>query len=140
MACTHANWIILEQVDAEYTTAKGREVMDHLLDKYEEIDVVISQNDDMTFGALEAMNRRGITTGVEGDVIVVSFDAVKSALKLVEQGVINVDIECNPEQGEWVEQVIRALERGEEVEKTFYIEEQVFTQENVSRYLDKRNY
>ncbi len=114
--------------------------MDHLLDKYEEIDVVISQNDDMTFGALEAMNRRGITTGVEGDVIVVSFDAVKSALKLVEQGVINVDIECNPEQGEWVEQVIRALERGEEVEKTFYIEEQVFTQENVSRYLDKRNY
>ena len=53
---------------------------------------------------------------------------------------INVDIECNPEQGEWVEQVIRALERGEEVEKTFYIEEQVFTQENVSRYLDKRNY
>lgn len=140
VACTHANWIILEQVDAEYTTAKGREVMDHLLDKYEEIDVVISQNDDMTFGALEAMNRRGITTGVEGDVIVVSFDAVKSALKLVEQGVINVDIECNPEQGEWVEQVIRALERGEEVEKTFYIEEQVFTQENVSRYLDKRNY
>ena len=140
LACTHANWIILEQVDAEYTTAKGREVMDHLLDKYEEIDVVISQNDDMTFGALEAMNRRGITTGVEGDVIVVSFDAVKSALKLVEQGVINVDIECNPEQGEWVEQVIRALERGEEVEKTFYIEEQVFTQENVSRYLDKRNY
>lgn len=140
VACTHANWIILEQVDAEYTTAKGREVMDHLLDKYEEIDVVISQNDDMTFGALEAMNRRGITTGVEGDVIVVSFDAVKSALKLVEQGVINVDIECNPEQGEWVEKVIQALERGEEVEKTFYIEEQVFTQENVSRYLDKRNY
>lgn len=140
VACTHANWIILEQMDAEYTTAKGREVMDHLLDKYEEIDVVISQNDDMTFGALEAMNRRGITTGVEGDVIVVSFDAVKSALKLVEQGVINVDIECNPEQGEWVEKVIQALERGEEVEKTFYIEEQVFTQENVSRYLDKRNY
>lgn len=140
VADTHSNWTILEQVDAEYTTAKGREVMDNLLDKYEEIDVVISQNDDMTFGALEAMSRRGITTGVEGDVIVVSFDAVKSALKLVEQGVINVDIECNPEQGEWVEKVIRALERGEDVEKTFYIEEQVFTPENVGEYLDKRNY
>ncbi|MCM1118768.1 MAG: ABC transporter substrate-binding protein [bacterium] len=140
IADVHDNWIILEQVDAEYTTAKGREVMEKLLDTYEDIDVVISQNDDMTFGALDAMNRRGITTGVEGDVIVVSFDAVKAALKLVEQGIINVDIECNPKQGEWVERVVRALERGEDVEKTFYIEEQIFTPENVSEYLDDRDY
>ena len=110
------------------------------MDKYDEIDVVVSQNDDMTFGALDAMNRRGITTGVEGDVIVVSFDAVKAALKLVEQGVINVDIECNPNQGEWVEKLIQALERGEEVEKTFYIKEQIFTPENVGEYLDDREY
>lgn len=140
IASTHDNWIILEQIDAEYTTAKGREVMETLLDTYEDIDVVISQNDDMTFGALDAMNRREITTGVEGDVIVVSFDAVKAALKLVEQGIINVDIECNPKQGEWVEKVIRALERGETVQKTFYIEEQIFTPENVSEYLDSRDY
>lgn len=140
VADAHENWVILEQVDAEYTTAKGREVMESLLDKYDEIDVVVSQNDDMTFGALDAMNRRGITTGVEGDVIVVSFDAVKAALKLVEQGVINVDIECNPNQGEWVEKLIQALERGEEVEKTFYIKEQIFTPENVGEYLDDREY
>ncbi len=140
IADTHGNWIILEQVDAEYTTAKGREVMENLLDTYEDIDVVISQNDDMTFGALDAMKRRGITTGVEGDVIVVSFDAVRSALKLVEQGIINVDIECNPKQGERVEEIIRALGRGEAVEKTFYIEEQIFTPENVSEYLDDREY
>lgn len=140
IADAHDNWIILEQADAEYTTAKGREVMEQLLDTYEDIDVVISQNDDMTFGALDAMNRRGITTGAEGEVIVVSFDAVKSALKLVEQGIINVDIECNPKQGEWVEKVIQALERGEAVEKTFYIEEQIFTPENVSEFLDDREY
>ncbi len=140
IADTHENWIILEQVDAEYTTAKGREVMESLLIKYEDIDVVVSQNDDMTFGALDAMNRRGISTGTEGDVILISFDAVKAALKLVEQGVINVDIECNPRQGELVEQIIQALERGEEVDKTFYMEEQVFTPENVGEYLDDRDY
>lgn len=140
IADAHDNWIILEQADAEYTTAKGREVMEQFLDTYEDIDVVISQNDDMTFGALDAMNRRGITTGAEGEVIVISFDAVKAALKLVEQGIINVDIECNPKQGEWVEKVIRALERGEAVEKTFYIEEQIFTPENVSEFLDDREY
>ena len=102
--------------------------------------MVVSQNDDMTFGALDAMNRRGISTGTDGDVILISFDAVKAALKLVEQGVINVDIECNPRQGELVEQIIQALERGEEVDKTFYMEEQVFTPENVGEYLDDRDY
>lgn len=140
IADAHDNWVILGQVDAEYTTARGREVMEDFLDTYEDIDVVISQNDDMTFGALDAMNSRGITTGVEGEVIVVSFDAVRSALELVKQGIINVDIECNPKQGEWVEKVIRALERGEAVEKTFYIEEQIFTPENVSEFLDDRDY
>lgn len=30
--------------------------MARLLEKYEDIDVVVSQNDDMTFGALEAIH------------------------------------------------------------------------------------
>lgn len=135
VASKHKNWNILEQKDAEFTSTKGREVMRGFLRKYDDIDVVISQNDDMTFGAIEAIRESGRSVGVDGDMIIVSFDAVKNALKMVSEGVINVDIECNPNQGEYLLQVIDDLEAGRTVEKQYYVEENVFTQENVTEEL-----
>ena len=136
----HSNWNILEEVDAEYTTAKGNEVMQNLLKRHKDIDVVVSQNDDMTFGALEAIQNAGLTTGVDGDITVISFDAVKAALEMVQKGIINVDVECNPEQGPYIRRVIEELERGKKVEKAYYIAERIFTKENVSAYLENRTY
>lgn len=140
IAVKYDNWNILEQVDADFTTAKGREEMRRMLQKYEDIDVVVSQNDDMTFGALEAIAESGKTTGIEGDIIIISFDAVKSALKMVEAGIINVDIECNPEQGKYIEAVIQALENGEDIDKTYFVPERVFTKQNVGSVMDDRSY
>lgn len=140
VADEHDNWKILERRDAEFTTAKGKEVMEGMLARHPDIDVVVSQNDDMTLGALEALKDAGKTTGVDGDVIVISFDAVQKALELVADGVINVDIECNPEQGEYVEEVIRKMEAGEDIDRAYYVPEEVFTQENVGDFLDNRTY
>ena len=141
VAAEHENWNILEQTGGDFTTAKAREEMCRLLSAYGDIDVVVSQNDDMTFGVLDELESAGITTGVNGDVIVISFDAVRSALEKVQAGVINVDIECNPEQGPYIEKVIRDLESGREVEKYSYVPEQIFTQENLSQQLiDERSY
>lgn len=140
VAREHANWEILEETDAEYTTAKGHEVMEKMLSSYDTIDVVVSQNDDMTFGAVEAIKNAGKTTGTEGDIIIISFDACRAALEMVQNGVINVDIECNPEQGEAIAKVIEALERGETVDKKCYIEEKVFTPDNVGEYIESRSY
>ena len=140
IADKHKNWKILEQTSGDFTIAKGREVMESMLKKYDKIDVVVSQNDDMTFGAMEAMDEKGITYGVDGDVILISFDAVQDALKLVSEGKINVDIECNPEQGEYISEIIQKIENGESLEKKYYVEEQVFTMENVNDYLQQRTY
>lgn len=140
IADTHSNWNILEQRSAEFTTAKGEEVMKLFLQKYPDIDVVISQNDDMTFGAIEAIEEAGFTLGEDGDMLMISFDAVRGALELVEDGVISLDVECNPEQGEYVAEVIQKLQRGEEVEKEYLIEEKIFTKENVGLYLEERSY
>ncbi len=140
IADTHSNWNILEQRSAEFTTAKGEEVMKLFLQKYPDIDVVISQNDDMTFGAIEAIEEAGFTLGEDGDMLMISFDAVRGALELVEDGVISLDVECNPEQGEYVAEVIQKLQKGEEVEKEYLIEEKIFTKENVGLYLEERSY
>ncbi len=136
----HENWQIIDQESGDFTTAKGQEIMRSFLQKYEDIDVVVSQNDDMTFGAIKAIEAAGLTTGVDGDIILISFDAVGEALEMVEAGIINVDIECNPEQGEYITAVIEKLERGETIEKYNYVEEAVFTQDNVSAALPYRTY
>ena len=137
----HENWNILEQEYAEFTSTKGKEVMRGFLRKHPNIDVVISQNDDMTFGAIEAIREAGRTVGVNGDITILSFDAVHDALEMVADGVINVDIECNPNQGEYLLQVIDMLEAGQTVEKRYYVEEDVFTIDNVTKeLLQERTY
>lgn len=141
VAARHDNWNILEEKCAEFTSTKGKEVMKTFLRRYPDIDVVVSQNDDMTFGAIEAIRESGRTVGVDGDIMILSFDAVRGALDMVADGTINVDIECNPNQGEYLLNVISMLEAGEPVEKKYYVEEDVFTIENVTQeLLEERTY
>lgn len=140
IAAQHPNWNILEQANADFTTAKGEEEMRRLLNTYPEIDVLVSQNDDMTFGALEAIDQAGKTTGTGGDITVISFDGTKKALEKVKTGAINVDVECNPYQGKYIEEIIQALETGQSIEKDNYVEEKVFTQKNVLSVLNDRTY
>lgn len=137
----HNNWNILEEKCAEFTSTKGKEVMKTFLKRYPDINVVVSQNDDMTFGAIEAIKESGRTVGVDGDIIILSFDAVRGALDMVADGTINVDIECNPNQGEYLLRVIDMLEADETVEKMYYVEEDIFTIENVTEeLLQERTY
>ena len=140
IAAGHDNWQILESVAAEFTANKAKEVMRSVLRRYPEMDVLISQNDDMTMGAIEAMQEAGIRFGEGGDVTVISFDATRDALELVKEGRINVDVECNPVQGAYVEEVIQKLEKGEPVEKHYVVEEKVFTRENAAEFLENRKY
>ena len=126
IAGQHENWKILEQIDGDFTQAKGRESMETLLKKYDDIDVVISENDNMTFGAIDAIQDAGRSCGPEGDMIMISFDAVRAALEAMQAGEINADFECNPLQGPKLAETIKRLENGEEVEKVQYIEETYF--------------
>ena len=66
--------------------------------------------------------------------------AVQELLTMVQAGKINVDIECNPEQGPYIEDVIRMLENGETLESNYYVPEKIFTQENVGQYINDRSY
>ncbi len=139
IADKHANWNILEQRDAEFTKAKGEEVMDTFLRKYKDIDVVVSQNDDMTFGAIQAMRARGVNVGEDG-MIIISFDATREALELVQDGIINVDVECNPLTGPLLKSVIETIEAGNTPSDEYYMQEMVFTKENVGAYIENRTY
>ena len=132
------NWTILSETCGDFTMARGREIMETYLDTWGGINVLVSQNDDMTFGAIEAMEERGIRPGE--DILIISFDAVREALEMVKEGRINADVECSPLLGPGVDKLIRAMEKGETVSRENPVEEMVFTSENVEAYLDGRAY
>lgn len=137
----HKNWNMLERRSGEFTQAKGKEVMEDFLTRYSDIDVVVSENDNMTFGAIEAIEAAGKSYGKDGDIIILSFDAVQAALKLMRDGRINADFECNPLLGPMVSDIIQRLERGETVEKTQYVEERSFDASmDIGEVLKMRSY
>ena len=100
--------------------------MEEFLQTYEDIDVVICENDNMAFGAVEAIHKAGKTCGPDGDIIIISFDAVRAALEAVMRGEINATFECNPLLGPEVENIVQSLEKGDDVEKIRYIDETYF--------------
>ena len=140
IASSHENWKILAHVSGEFTKAKGKEVMSSYLQEFDDIDVLVSQNDDMTFGAIEAIQEADLTCGVNGKIKIISFDAVSEAFDKMEAGLINVDIECNPLQGQLIADIVERLETGEEAPKVSYMDGEVFEAENAARDRIGRSY
>lgn len=134
----HANYKILEEQTGEFTQAKGQEVMEAFLKKYDNIDVVIAQNDNMAFGAIDALKAAGKTPGK--DVTIVSFDAVKAAFESMIAGDMNVSVECNPLHGPRVSELAKKLMAGETVEKIQYVDEGVYPAETAEKELPNRQY
>lgn len=126
-------WTILDSQSGDFTEAGGQEVMESYCQSYKgQFNVVICQNDNEAYGAMTAMDQAGVTYGVDGDVILVSFDANKAALQLVLDGKLNADFECNPMAAPDVDAIIKQIEAGETPEKEVYMNESWFVAEDVA--------
>lgn len=123
----HENWQFAAQLSGDFTESKGYEVVRDYLAANRDIDVIYSENDNMTFGAMQALDEAGITYGVGGDVIIISFDAVRRALEDCMAGKINLCVECNPLHGPRVDELIRQYLAGLSIPKQIFVEETVFT-------------
>ncbi len=125
----HDNWHFAAQLAGDFTESKSYEMVRDFLAENQDIDVIYSENDNMTFGAMRALDEAGITYGQGGDVTIISFDAARRALKLCMEGKINLCVECNPLHGPRVDELIRQYLAGETIPKQIFVEETVFTPE-----------
>lgn len=97
IAKQHAEWEILDSQSGDFTQAGGQQVMESYLKSYAgQFNVVVCQNDNEAYGAMDAA---GVTYGVNGDVIIISFDATKEGLTRTLDGRINCNVECTPSAG-----------------------------------------
>lgn len=137
----HPKWNISAVLQGEYTEAKAYEIVRDYLKTGEKFNVLYSENDNMTFGAMRAFDENGITYGPDGDVIIITFDAVKEAMKLCLDRKIDLCVECNPLHGPRVVKIIRELEAGETPEKNAYVDEQSYSYRFITQdIVDSRSY
>jgi galactofuranose transport system substrate-binding protein len=133
----------IETIDSQtgdFTRDGGKTVMEGFIQKYgvEGIDLLYAHNDDMALGAIEAIEAAG---GVPGeDIQIVSIDAVKDGMQALVDGKINYIVECNPLLGDLAAGLVRDVLAGEDVEKTHFVEDQTFTQEQAAEVIDSRPY
>jgi simple sugar transport system substrate-binding protein len=123
---------IIDSQSGDFTQSGGQEVMESYCKSYEgQFNVVICQNDNEAFGAMDAMKAAGVSYGVDGDVILVSFDACTAGLEYVMSGDITADFECNPLAAPFVEDVINTIQAGGTPDKEVYMEEHWYVNEDI---------
>lgn len=127
------NWEIVTQQTGNWEAADAQEIVQSVIDSKKEFNVIYAENDNMADGAVQALDKAGITHGVDGDVIIMGFDCNKFALKALKEGSWNYDGQCNPFQAQYIEDVIKKLEKGEELdEKVIILNEQGFDAKTIT--------
>ena len=127
VAETMENWTILDSQSGDFTQEGGQEVMESFIKSYEgQFNVVVCQNDNEAYGAMDAMDAAGITYGVDGDVIIISYDATHDGLQYTLDGKFHYNVECNPIQAEVVSGVIQKMVAGEEYDAVTLVPDEAF--------------
>lgn len=130
---------ILDSAYADFTPEQGKRMMAGFLKQWgSQIDVLFSHNDDMAFGAIEAIEEYGLSPGK--DIIIISVDGSKKALQKVNEGKINSVVECNPLLGPRLMQAVKELKAGRTLPKRIVTPETVFTEVTAGSEIPNRAY
>ena len=95
---------------------EARKIAEAAINAGEKFNIVYAENDGMADGDCKALDAAGITHGVNGDVIIMGFDCNKWALKELLAGNWNYDGQCSPFQASIIDEMIKTLQAGGEIE------------------------
>lgn len=115
-----ANWSVLE----------GKQVTEAWLKETKDVQGIFGQNDEMAFGAIEALKEAGLVPAV--DVKLISVDATAGAFQAMLDGTLNVTVECNPLLAPQVYEAALAALNGETLPKWIPSQESVFFMDDPS--------
>ena len=140
------NWTIVREGTGgdSWDPNEARKIAEAAINAGEDFNIVYAENDGMADGVVQALDAAGITHGVDGDVIIMGFDCNKWALEKLLAGEWNYDGQCSPFQATVIDQLIKTLEDGGEIEglneKNQIISEEkgfdatTITQEDIDNY------
>jgi simple sugar transport system substrate-binding protein len=125
---------------ANWSIKEGKEVTEAWLNESKDVQGIFGQNDEMAFGAIEALKEAGLVPAE--DVKVVSVDATSGAFQAMLDGTLNAAVECNPLLAPQVYEAALAALNGETLPKWIPSQESVFTKddENLQEVAAGRKY
>ena len=122
---------IIHSEDGDFLRSRGKEIMDKILGmnkglyfEDEPIDVIFSHNDPMTLGLLESFERNGVSDYP----IIISIDAEQECIDALVNGKIDCVVECNPNLGPVLMELVEAVAAKKEIPRVTYMNEKVFTE------------
>jgi inositol transport system substrate-binding protein len=125
----------IDRQTANWSRDEAQDLMTNWLSTGEPFDAVISNNDEMAIGAIQAMKASGISMD---DVVVGGIDATQDALLAMAAGELDVTVfQDAAGQGVGAVDTALALARGEEVDQKAYVPFQLVTPENMSEFTSK---
>lgn len=123
--------IVVEQT-ANWNRAQALTLMENWLSSSKHIDAVIAQNDEMALGACKAIE----AAGKQQEMPVIGIDAIRDALKAVQQGKMAATIFQDARgQARLALEVAQKIIAGESVAHINYIPFKLVTRENVKQYI-----
>ena len=138
---------IIHTENGDFLRSRGKEIAENLIQKSrdagnfkndglyfggQKIDVIFSHNDSMTLGLLDSFSNYGIDSL---DTIIISFDAEQKSIDALVEGKLNCVVECNPNLGEMLMQLVKELAADKSIPQITYIDETVFTEyDDFSKY------
>jgi ABC-type sugar transport system substrate-binding protein len=126
--------IIAEQT-AEWDRTKGQNLMTNWLSKGMQFDAVVSNNDEMVIGAIQAMKSAGVDTK---KAVVGGVDATQDALASMKAGDLKVTVfQDAAGQGKGAVDTALKLAKGEKVDKKVYIPFQLVIPANIDQFSKK---
>ncbi|SFC21042.1 sugar ABC transporter substrate-binding protein [Tropicimonas isoalkanivorans] len=123
---------IIEKQSGRWERTMGRDIMTNWLTMGFDFDAVISNNDEMAIGAIQAMNSAGVA---KEDVVVAGIDATPDGLAAMEAGDLDVTVFQNGTgQGGEAMKAALSMVNGEEVPTNIWIPFEPVTTENMDQY------
>ena len=123
---------IAAEQTGNWMRTEGQDVMTNWLSSGVEFDAVVSNNDEMAIGAIQAMKAAGMSMD---EVIVAGIDATQDALAAMEAGDLDVTVfQDAAGQGQGAVDAALSLARGEDVDQKVYVPFQLVTPENMDQF------
>jgi inositol transport system substrate-binding protein len=129
----HADMEVVLQNTAKFDRSEGMRLMENWLNTGQEINAIVSNNDEMALGAIMALE----AAGKLDDVVVAGIDATPAALEAMKSGKLDVTVFQDAKgQGSNSIKVAVAAAKGEAVEDVL-VPYQLVTPDKVDEYISK---
>ena len=144
---------IVHSENGDFLRSRGKEIIENLIESSrspaitgrlktnglyyngKKINAVYSHNDSMTLGLLDSIEQYGINTS---DTVIISVDAEQKSIDALKAGKLNCVVECNPNLGPKLMELVKLVAEGKEIPRITYNTETLFTEyDDFSLYTER---